>query len=331
MGIGIVRYEDNGSIKWGVIQEEVVYPIKGSYETLASFLKEGVSEAKQALLNLNEGVLYSQLKLLSPVTSPAQVVCQGANYSAHRQEAGLQAARPPFNLIFTKAPSSISGPKDDIISPSHVKLLDYEIELGVVIKKEITEEIQVDLDNFHEYIAGFVIANDISARDVQFTEGQWFKGKSYRTFCPVGPVLYLFDKNETPYLHQFQLTLSVNGEIRQSATTEQLLYKTEETLNELSKMMSFYPGDLLLTGTPGGVALKLTPEDLDQLSNPFAKLDAKIARLNKSQQDNKGYLQNGDVVKCEIKSLDGRIHLGTQENQVKFLTGKEKPLEVLNK
>ena len=320
MGINVVRYGESGNSRWGVLKDSLVYPVNGIYETLSSFLQNGLDEANETLTNGQNGVSYEVLKLLSPVTTPAQIVCQGANYSAHREEAGLQAAKPPFNLIFTKAPSSISGPNDDIKSPAHVKLLDYEIELGLVIRKEINNEVQVTTDNFHDYIAGFVITNDVSARDVQFTEGQWFKGKSYRTFCPVGPILYLFDKDETPYLHQLQLTLSVNGEVRQSAVTEQLLFKPEETLNELSQLLSFYPGDLLLTGTPGGVALKLTPEDLDQLSNPFAKLDQKITRLNDSQESNSKYLKNGDVVKCQIKSLDGHIDLGVQETHVTFLS-----------
>ncbi|MDC3415127.1 fumarylacetoacetate hydrolase family protein [Aquibacillus sp. 3ASR75-11] len=318
MGISIVRYSDKGNTKWGVVKGEQVYPIPGHYRTLATFLEEGVQEAKNTLSRSNNGIALSAIQLLSPVTSPAQVVCQGANYSAHRQEAGLQGERPPFNLIFTKAPSSISGPNDDILSPSHVNLLDYEIELGLVIKKEITEEVNVDKDNFHEYVAGFVIANDVSARDVQFTEGQWYKAKSYRSFCPVGPILYLIEPEDTSYLHNLELTLTVNGEVRQSASTQQLLYKPEESLKELSGFMSFYPGDLLLTGTPGGVALKLTSEDFDQLSNPVAKLDDKIARLNEGQRENGHYLTEGDVVRCEIKSLDGEINLGVQENKVKF-------------
>lgn len=320
MGLSIVHYKENGNQRWGVLKGDIVLPVEGDYETLASFLREGIPAAKKAFAENKNGTKYSELDLLSPVTSPAQVVCQGANYGAHREEAGLKAARPPFNLTFTKAPSSISGANDDILSPEHIKLLDYEIEVGLVIGKDITEPVQVSADNLHEFVAGFVIANDISARDTQFTEGQWFKGKSYRTFCPVGPILYLIDKEEASYIHELELTLSVNDSVRQSARTEQLLYKPEETLSGLSELMSFYQGDLLLTGTPGGVALKLSQEDSDLLTNPFAPLNDKISRLNTSQQNNSKYLKDGDLIKSEIKSSDGQIDLGIQKNRVVFLS-----------
>src|SRR5690606_13992521 len=99
----------------------------------------------------------------------------------------MEAKRPPFNMIFGKANSSLTSAYDTVVSPEHVKLLDYEIELGLVIGKDITEETAVTDDNLHEYLAGLVVANDISARDVQLVQGQWLKGKSYRTFCPTGP------------------------------------------------------------------------------------------------------------------------------------------------
>ncbi|GAE27387.1 fumarylacetoacetate hydrolase family protein [Halalkalibacter wakoensis JCM 9140] len=318
MGIHVVRFEDNGT-KWGVLEEGRVYPVEGSYLTLADFLKDGVSVAKEINKENIEGLDANQVTFLSPVTAPTQIVCQGANYSAHREEAGLQGQRPPFNLIFTKAASSITGPNNDILSPTHVKLLDYEIEVGIIIKQEILQPITVTPDNLAEYVAGFVITNDVSARDTQFTEGQWYKGKSFRTFCPVGPVLYLIDKDEAHYIHNLELSLSVNGEIRQAAHTEQLLFKPEETLTELSGLMSFYPGDLVLTGTPGGVALKLSPEDLDLLMNPFVKLDQKVEKLNESQASNTNYLKEGDLITCEVRSSDGRIDLGKQQNKVRFV------------
>ncbi len=318
MGIHVVRFEDN-EMKWGVLEEGRVYPIEGNFPTLSEFLKEGLTIAKQMEKNLEESFDIEGVTLVSPVTSPTQIVCQGANYGAHRQEAGLTADRPPFNLIFTKAASSITGPTNDILSPKNVKLLDYEIEVGLVIKNEITQQTAVTPDNLSDYIAGFVIANDVSARDTQFTEGQWYKGKSYRTFCPVGPVLYLIDEDEANYIHNLKLKLSINGEVRQAAHTEQLLYKPEETLTELSSLMSFYPGDLLLTGTPGGVALKLTPEDLDLLMNPFVKLDQKVKKLNESQANNQNYLKEGDTITCEVKSSDGKINLGKQQNKVRFV------------
>ncbi|WP_163972181.1 fumarylacetoacetate hydrolase family protein [Oceanobacillus halotolerans] len=317
MGVSVVRYKSNHEYIWGTVHDNKVYPIQGNYESLASFLNgNGITQAKKALSEGKGELILTDVELVSPVTTPAQVVCQGANYGSHRAEAGMKSARPPYNLIFTKAPSSMTGPHNDILCPPHVNLLDYEIELGVVIRKEISEGVEITSDNLNEYIAGYVITNDVSARDVQFIEGQWFKGKSYRTFCPVGPILYLFDEDEPTTIHNLELTLSVNGDVRQSATTEQLLYKPEESLTELSQLMSFYPGDLWLTGTPGGVALKLSTEELELLMNPSVPVQDKTKKLAEIRENNDNYLKNGDMIRCEIKSLDGEIDLGTQENKV---------------
>lgn len=320
MGVGIVRFKENHQYFWGAVNGQDVYPIECSFHTLADFIThDGIQLACHALEQNTDKLPMAELELVSPVTRPSQIICQGANYSAHRIEAGMQASRPPYNLIFTKAPSSLSGPYDPIECPSHVKLLDYEIELGLIIRKEINQNVEVTTENLHAFIAGYVITNDISARDIQLIEGQWFKGKSYRTFCPTGPIVYLFEEHEPVTVHNLDLVLSINGEVRQSANTEQLLYKPEETLTELSEIINFYPGDLLLTGTPGGVALNLTAQELALLSNPTVSYDTKMQTLIEKSQAQHHYLQHGDVIKCEIKSKDGHIDLGVQENQVIFM------------
>ncbi|MCR6850455.1 fumarylacetoacetate hydrolase family protein [Bacillus sp. IBL03825] len=315
MGLCIVRYNDKGENQWGVLVNDLIYPVEGTYETLTEFLKEGVARAKEAILKTTETSL-NNIKILSPVTQPARIVCQGANYSQHRLEAGMEAKRADFNLIFTKADSSLSGAYDDILCPSHVELLDYEIEVGLVIGKEIDGSVQITKENAHEYIAGLVITNDISSRDIQLSEGQWYKGKSYRTFCPTGPYLYLLDPTEISLIHSLELTLSVNGELRQTANTSQLLFKPEETLNELSTIMDLSPGDLVMTGTPGGVALHLSSEEFSELSNPLISGNKKKDLLLGTQKKMSRYLKDGDVIKCEIKSTEGHINLGIQENKV---------------
>jgi 2-keto-4-pentenoate hydratase/2-oxohepta-3-ene-1,7-dioic acid hydratase in catechol pathway len=318
MGLSVVRYDDKGVNRWGVLRGQQIIAIEGEYHTLAAFLQEGLTAARKALANAtdSEGVPLHEANLVSPVTAPARIVCQGANYGAHRAEAGLKPERPPFNLIFTKADGSLAGAYDAIERPQHVKLLDYEIELGLVIGKQIDRPVLVTEENLHEYVAGLVITNDISSRDVQFVQGQWYKGKSYRTFCPTGPLLYLLEKEDVPHIFNLDLKLWVNGELRQSSNTKQLLYKPDETLTELSEIMNLSAGDLLLTGTPGGVALHLTPEDFDKLANPFLPGDKKMEVLVDTQLQNPRYLKDGDVIKCEIKSPDHSIDLGVQENRV---------------
>ena len=166
------------------------------------------SDAIQQAKTSGRIVAYEEITLLSPVTEDANIYCQGTNYGVHREEAGFTKDKPPYNLLFTKASSTLTSATADIICPEHVKLLDYEIELGLIIKKNITERTSITYDTLKDFIAGLVIANDISARDVQIVEQQWFKGKSYRGFCPVGPYIYLLEENDHKYLEQLVLPLS---------------------------------------------------------------------------------------------------------------------------
>lgn len=312
MGIYIVRFEKDEKTLWGVKKGSRIIPISNE-ETLQDFIQYQLDEARRKVEEENvESISMDDVKLLAPVT-PKAIICQGVNYSHHREETGIDVKKPPFNLIFTKAISSITGPNDAIVRPEHVKLLDYEIELGLVLKKEIHSETEISEENLFDYILGIVIANDISARDVQFMETQWLKGKSYRTFCPVGPYLYILDQDEIDELFDLNLQLTVNGEIRQQASTSQLLYKPVETLNELAQMMDLSPGDLLLTGTPGGVAMQFSPEEMHMLSSLSTSYEKKKEILE--SVDSTPYLQEGDVIEAKIFSSKG-IDLGRQRNVV---------------
>ncbi len=326
MGIQIVRFRHEQEVRWGVMNNKDIKVLKGQYDSLASFLKVGVEEAR-IINNLEDRdeiqtILFEEsaikITLLSPVTTPTRIICQGANYSSHREESGINADRPPFNLLFNKADSSLSGAYSTIVKPPHVKLLDYEIELGLVIGKDISGSVKITDENLGEYVAGLVIANDISARDVQISQGQWMKGKSYRTFCPVGPILYLFDPVEIQQIHDLELNLWVNDELRQSANTGQLLYKPVETLQEISGIQDVTIGDLVLTGTPGGVAMKLGRETVSQIANPTLSDKEKWKIFMQSQLENDQYLKDGDVIRSQIRSADGTICLGEQVNRVVF-------------
>jgi 2-keto-4-pentenoate hydratase/2-oxohepta-3-ene-1,7-dioic acid hydratase in catechol pathway len=313
MGFSIVRYEENQTSSWGVVKGDKVIPVSGTFESLAAFLKDGVDKAREiADSGIVSGISINNLHILSPITRPAQIVCQGLNYASHRTEAG-SSEKPTFNLFFTKAESSLCGPNDHVIRPEHVRLLDYEIELGLVIKKEITNFTEITEGNLLEYVAGLVITNDISARDVQIPQDQFYKGKSYRTFCPTGPYLYILDRDDIPEIFNLDLKLWINGELRQSANTNQLIFKPGETITELSGLMDLSPGDLVMTGTPGGVAIQLSGELIQKMSNAPEK---KAEILIDEQKDNPLYLKDGDRIRCEIKSSNGIIDLGVQENLV---------------
>jgi len=276
-------------------------------------LQDGVQKAREiAASNTVSGLPINELQILSPITRPAQIVCQGLNYADHRSEAGT-SQKATFNLFFTKAESTLCGPYDNVIRPDHVRLLDYEIELGLVIGKPITHSIEVTEANLLEYVAGLVITNDISARDVQIPQDQYYKGKSYRTFCPTGPYLYILEREDIPDIFNLDIKLWVNDKLRQSANTEQLIFKPAETLTELSGLMDLSPGDLVMTGTPGGVAIQLSGELIQKM---LKSQDQKTEILIDDQKDNPLYLKDGDTIRCEIKSPNGLIDLGVQENLV---------------
>ncbi|MFN8531551.1 MAG: fumarylacetoacetate hydrolase family protein [Anaerolineae bacterium] len=219
-------------------------------------------------------------------------------------------------MIFMKADSSLCGAHDAVICPPRVKLLDYEIELGLVIGREISTPVEVTPENLHEFVAGITITNDISARDIQIPQEQWDKGKSYRTFCPTGPYLYLLEAEDVPLLNALELRLWVNGELRQSASTGDMLYKPAETLRELSEIMNLDPGDLILTGTPSGVAITPPPKLVQNLTALLLPPERRSALFIKTQLKNLRYLKAGDTIRASIASSNGQIDLGTQLNHV---------------
>lgn len=312
MGTLTARFEHQGRILWGVVKGDKVIPV-GEYASTREFLEKGRETAQKANGN---GLSLVEVRLQSPVTQPARVVAQGVNYADHRKEGGYDAAKPSFNMIFMKADSSICGPHDEVICPPHVKLLDYEIELGLVIGQEMRQPVEVTLENLHQYVAGFTIANDVSARDIQIPQEQWDKGKSYRTFCPTGPYLYLLDAGEAALLNILELRLWVNGELRQKASTANMLYKPAETLRELSALMDLDPGDLILTGTPAGVAITPPSKAMQKLAHLLFTPEKRAELFVKNQMKNPQYLKSGDLIRSQIYSSDGRIDLGAQLNTV---------------
>ena len=153
------------------------------------------------------------------MTAPCRVVAQMTNYASHVKDAGLKPDTIPLTF-FRKTSGSISGPYDDIVRPGHVRFLDYEVEVGLVIGRELPVGTQVTADNWTSFVAGLVVTNDVSARDVQLPKTQFFESKSYPTFTPVGPALVLLDEDELKRFGDLRLRLWVNGEIRQDALVD---------------------------------------------------------------------------------------------------------------
>jgi 2-keto-4-pentenoate hydratase/2-oxohepta-3-ene-1,7-dioic acid hydratase in catechol pathway len=259
-------------------------------------------------------VAASSLTLLAPVTSPTRVVAQMVNYRSHAVESGLDPARVP-PTFFRKTSHSITGPTGDIIRPAGVEFLDYEIELGLVIGREIPVGTTVTGDALANYVGALVVANDVSARQIQLTKTQFYEAKSYPTFTPVGPWLTLVDATDLARLDELRLTLSVNGAVRQDNTVADMITPPTEALTTLSKFQPLSPGDLLLTGTPGGTALSAPPKPVALLVGLLPPA-VKWKLFFTKQAKNPRYLHDGDVLSATIATPDGRLDLGTQHSTV---------------
>jgi len=254
------------------------------------------------------------LDLLSPVTAPARVVAQAVNYRSHATDSGLDPDRVPA-AFFRKASHSVTGPAGDIIRPDGVGFLDYEVELGLVIGADLPVGTTVTEADLARYVAALVVADDLSARQIQLTKTQFYEAKSYPTFTPVGPWLTLIDAADVGRLGSLRLTLRVNGEVRQDSTTADMIVRPARALTLLSRFQPMAPGDLLLTGTPGGTALKAP----SKIAGTLAGLLPPTTRWKlffQREAGNPRYLHDGDVITATIASPDGQLDLGTQRTTV---------------
>lgn len=320
MALTIVRYLRRGQPRSDTPQRGVkfgdkVAPIEREFATTGDFVKYGLDEARQT----NEAqakLLLSRLDLVAPVTSNQQFVCQGINYESHARESGMDPDKLPFNLIFTKASSCLSGPYDDVVKPRHVKLLDYEIELGLIVRTDITHATTVRDDNLHEYLAAITIVNDVSARDIQLPQGQFYKGKSYRSFGPVGPYLLVLEPGEWRRVADLRMSLEVNGQVRQQDYCGNMLTKPPATLTELSGLQNLYAGDLIATGTPAGCAAHAPGRLAMALVKLFVPDTVKWKAFIKGGSTNPQYLKDQDIMTLSIRTDDGMLDLGTQRTRV---------------
>ena len=256
-------------------------------------------------------VPVESLALLSPITTPCRVVAQATNYASHVKDVGRDPAKTPLTF-FRKASGSVCGPFDDIVKPEHVSLLDYELEIGLVIGRELPVGTEVTEANLADYVSALVVTNDVSARDIQITKAQFFESKSYPSFTPVGPALVLVDADELKRFGDLRLQLRVNGEVRQDMIVEgDILYPPLQALQALTKVQKLEAGDIVLTGTPVGTAL--TTHGIA----PKGDIDIP-AFLSAQAENNPNYLHHGDVVEATVATDDGVINLGTQRNKVVY-------------
>jgi len=261
-----------------------------------------------------DAVPADSVDLLSPVTAPARVVAQAVNYRSHAIDSGFDPDTVP-PAFFRKASHSITGPAGDIIRPDGVGFLDYEVELGLVIGADLPAGTTVTEADLARYVAALVVADDVSARQIQLVKTQFYESKSYPTFTPAGPWLTLVDAADLARLSSLRLTLSVNGQVRQDNTAADMIVRPARALTLLSRFQPMAPGDLLLTGTPGGTALK-APAKLAGMIAGLLPPATRWRLFFTRQAANPRYLRDGDVITATIASPDGQLDLGTQHNTI---------------
>jgi 2-keto-4-pentenoate hydratase/2-oxohepta-3-ene-1,7-dioic acid hydratase in catechol pathway len=321
VGLSIVNYStgENESGTWGVLRDSGIYPIHTDFIDHRQLMAAYFNQREQFDNAIGDRpVDAGSVRFNSPVSQDVQLYCQGLNYADHRAESGASEEEDEENLVFMKAASSICGPDDTILRPRDCQLLDYEIELGLVLKTDIDQPTNISEAELSQYVGALVLVNDVSARDLMFGAPmlQWFRGKSQRTFCPTGPVLYLMDDGDFEQLYSLELTLTLNGEVKQNAVTGQLIHKPAKTLSEISGFANLLAGDCLLTGTPGGVLAGANLKVAMAILLNFQKDEKRREKFTRAQLARTRFLEPGDVLELSIRTTDGAIDLGRQRNQI---------------
>lgn len=271
----LARFSAGGAPELGVVVDATVIPLlaDGVLPTDMIALIErwdDIADEVRAVAAAGKGAIpLSVVKLLSPLTRPSKIFAIGLNYADHVAETGLET--PKHQLWFSKAPGTVAGPFDGVEVPRVSTQVDYEVELVAIIGKRGRHILPEDAA---AHVFGYCVGNDVSVRDWQTATPQWTIGKSFDTHGPIGPYISTADEVGDP--HRLAIRSIVNGEVRQSSNTRNLIFNVWDQISHLSKAMSLEPGDLIFTGTPGGVGLAMKPPQ---------------------------FLKAGDVVRCEIEEL----------------------------
>lgn len=279
----LVSFRTSEGVRLGVKIEEGIVDVRAAAEkaglaaptTVQDVINGGPPSLAQlqAVVEQADEVVDESILVFAPaVQAPNKIICSGANYRAHVEEAKL--AIPEYPIYFPKYQNSLAGHNENIFPPAVTNQVDYEVELVVVLGKQahnVSEEEALD------YVFGYATGNDLSARDLQFRAIQWMYGKAIDQFAPVGPYLVTADEVLNP--QNLNLKTWVNGELRQSSNTEHMIFPVARLISDLSKVMTLEPGDVIFTGTPEGVIVGM---------------------------EEKNWLQPGDEIVCEVEGI-GRL------------------------
>jgi len=230
-----------------------------TFEELISNGEEGVKAIEDLTRNSSERqrkeavVQPNRMRILAPVASPPKMICLGLNYRDHAAEQGKSPPDEP--VIFLKPHTAVIGPNESIVKPAFVKELDYEAELAVIIGKGGKD---IVVEEARDRIFGYTCFNDVSARDIQFRDKQWTRGKSFDTFAPMGPCITTVEQIGDPT--NLWIRSRVNGELRQDSSTKNMVFNVYQIVHELSRVMTLEPCDVIATGTPAGVGFAMKPK-----------------------------------------------------------------------
>ncbi len=244
----------DGRIHPGALLEEqnlVVDLTSAGYADTLAVISAGFTTMEKP--GTSNSYKLDEVKLHAPLANPPRIFAIGLNYRDHAAESKMQL--PPVPVVFFKMHTSIIGPGDAIVLPKATSQPDYEVELAVVIGKG---GYRIPASAWREHVYGFTVANDVSARDVQFATSQWSMSKSFNTFCPLGPAIVIADEIADP--HSLDLSLSIDGETLQSSNTRELVFGVPALVEYISSIAPLLPGDIISTGTPGGVGMGRTPK-----------------------------------------------------------------------
>lgn len=284
----LVRFSLGESIRLGLIHENGVIDLTRASDghlpaDMLTFLQQGeaaLNIARQLEHSATPDAALSEVKLLAPIANPSKVVAIGLNYMDHCREQKVEPPKAP--LIFTKFSTSIIGPGETIRwDPALTKQVDFEAELAVVMGRTARNVPEAEA---LDYVAGYTICHDVSARDLQFSDGQWVRGKSLDTFCPLGP--YLVTADEIPDPHALVIRCTVNETVLQNSNTSEMIFRIPYLIAYITRAFTLLPGDVITTGTPDGVGVFRNP---------------------------KIFLKDGDVVTIEIERLGQLINPCVEE------------------
>ena len=249
----LIRFGQKGKAKPGLWKDGKIVDLREIFPQIPdiseTFFRDGWLEKVAGVKHPGRKI---EARIASPIHRPSKIICLGKNYAEHAKEGGFE--NPDKPLIFCKTPNALSGPYDPIILPKSSGQVDWEVELAVIIGKEGK---RINKTDAFDYIAGFTVMNDVSGREAQFSDSQWFRGKSFDSFAPAGP--FIVTPNEIDDVNNLRLTAVVDGEIMQDGNTREMIFDIPAIIENISEDITLIPGDIISTGTPAGVGIFRDP------------------------------------------------------------------------